>query len=90
MSEIFTKPAVTLSDKNIIQSLAGIQRGIEKEGLRVISDDSISTQKHPAAIGSTLTHGTITTDYSEALLEFITPKQKGCLLYTSPSPRDRG
>ena len=77
MSEIFTKPAVTLSDKNIIQSLAGIQRGIEKEGLRVISDDSISTQKHPAAIGSTLTHGTITTDYSEALLEFITPKQKG-------------
>lgn len=77
MSEIITKPALTLSDENIIRSLVGIQRGIEKEGLRVTVDNSISQQAHPTAVGSTLTHPTITTDYSEALLEFITPKQYG-------------
>ncbi|MGA4816326.1 hypothetical protein ACPA9J_19865 [Pseudomonas aeruginosa] len=30
---------------------------------------------HPRALGSTLTHPQITTDYSEALLEFITPTE---------------
>lgn len=77
MSEIFAKPALTLGDENIIRSLVGIQRGVEKEGLRVTLDNSISQYQHPASVGSTLTHPTITTDYSEALLEFITPKQNG-------------
>ena len=31
----------------------------------------------PAALGSALTHPWITTDYSEALLEFITPPLSG-------------
>jgi len=48
-------------------------RGIEKEGLRVNGDAQINQQPHPKALGSTLTHSSITTDYSEALLEFITP-----------------
>ena len=48
-------------------------RGIEKEGLRVKTDTSISQQSHQAELGSALTHPYITTDYSEALLEFITP-----------------
>ena len=48
-------------------------RGIEKEGLRVNADAQINQQPHPKALGSTLTHPSITTDYSEALLEFITP-----------------
>ena len=77
MPETFAKPALTLGDENIIRSLAGIQRGVEKEGLRVTADNSISQLHHPDAVGSTLTHPTITTDYSEALLEFITPKQQG-------------
>lgn len=54
-------------------SLCGILRGIEKESLRVTADGQISTQTHPAALGSALTHPHITTDFSEALLEFITP-----------------
>lgn len=61
----------------MINALADIQRGIEKEGLRVASDGSISQNAHPQALGSTLTHPSITTDYSESLLEFITPKQRG-------------
>ena len=48
-------------------------RGIEKEGLRVNPNGSISQLGHSTALGSALTHPSITTDYSEALLEFISP-----------------
>jgi len=50
-----------------------IRRGIEKESLRVSSEGLISQVGHPAALGSALTNPFITTDFSEALLEFITP-----------------
>jgi glutamate--cysteine ligase len=53
--------------------LAHIRRGIEKEGLRCSNDGLISQSAHPQGLGSALTHSSITTDYSEALLEFITP-----------------
>jgi len=52
---------------------ANIRRGLEKEGLRVNKQGQISQKDHPIALGSALTHPSITTDYSEALLEFITP-----------------
>lgn len=69
-------PQVTPSTA-MIDALADIQRGIEKEGLRVTRDGLISQAGHPEVLGSTLTHPSITTDYSESLLEFITPKQRG-------------
>ena len=47
--------------------------GIEKESLRVNQDANISQTPHPRVLGSALTHPAITTDYSEALIEFITP-----------------
>lgn len=47
-------------------------RGLEKEGLRTNLQGVISQADHPMALGSALTHSSITTDYSEALLEFIT------------------
>lgn len=50
-----------------------ITRGIEKEGLRAQQDLAISQTDHPEALGHPLTHSSITTDYSEALLELITP-----------------
>lgn len=50
-----------------------VLRGIEKESLRVSPDGRISQSVHPAALGSALTNPYITTDFSEALLEFITP-----------------
>ena len=53
--------------------LQGGLKGLEKESLRVTPDGHISTAHHPQALGSTLTHPYITTDYSEALLELITP-----------------
>ena len=55
------------------QALQGIQRGLERETLRVNADGSLATTGHPEALGATLTHKWITTDFAEALLEFITP-----------------
>lgn len=50
-----------------------IHRGIEKESLRVSTDGHISLASHPKALGSSLRNPFITTDFSESLLEFITP-----------------
>jgi len=61
-------------DNQITNTLTGIERGVEKEGLRINLNNSIAQTPHPTVLGSTLTHPSITTDYSEALLEFITPK----------------
>ena len=61
--------------------------GIEKESLRV-SQSTISTKLHQASMGSPLCHRYITTDFSEAQLELITPpvvdKKKG-LIFPFPS-----
>jgi glutamate--cysteine ligase len=53
--------------------LHGMLRGIEKESLRMQADGFVSQTDHPARLGSALTHPRITTDYSEALIELITP-----------------
>lgn len=50
-------------------------RGIEKESLRVDRRGRLSLRAHPAAFGSALTHPYLTTDYSEALPEFVTPPE---------------
>lgn len=52
--------------------VAGMKRGIEKEGLRMQPDGYSAKTFHPAHLGSKLTHPYITTDYSENLLELIT------------------
>lgn len=54
------------------ERLAGIRRGIEKEGLRVLPTGSLALTPHPVALGAALTHPHITTDYSESQLELIT------------------
>ncbi|WP_083779499.1 glutamate--cysteine ligase [Reinekea blandensis] len=58
--------------KQLQQNAFVFQRGIERETLRVDPKGHISQTPHPAGLGSALTHKAITTDYSEALLEFIT------------------
>lgn len=55
------------------QLLCGGLKGIEKESLRIAKDGFIAQTPHPKALGSALTHPYITTDYSEALIELITP-----------------
>ncbi len=53
--------------------LSGGLKGLEKESLRVSTDGWIANSPHPAALGSALTNPYITTDFSEALIELITP-----------------
>ncbi len=53
--------------------LSGGRRGVEKESLRISPDGFLARSPHPVALGSALTNQFITTDFSEALLEFVTP-----------------
>ena len=54
-------------------ALCGGLKGIEKESLRVDVNGMLSMRPHPTTLGSALTNRFITTDFSEALLEFVTP-----------------
>lgn len=69
----FTHRLQLLGQREHQHALRHITRGIEKESLRVTPEGTLAQTPHPAALGSALTHPEITTDYSEALLEFITP-----------------
>lgn len=55
------------------QSLLTFRRGIEREALRVSQSGGLAQTPHPTSLGSKLTHPKITTDFSEAQLELITP-----------------
>jgi glutamate--cysteine ligase len=53
--------------------ISGGLKGIEKESLRVLPDGTLAESPHPGSLGSAMTNSFITTDFSEALLEFVTP-----------------
>jgi len=53
--------------------LRGGRKGVEKESLRVLPDGVIAQSRHPEALGAPLTNEHITTDFSEALIELVTP-----------------
>jgi glutamate--cysteine ligase len=56
-----------------IGCLAKINHGLEKESLRIDPAGQLAQTPHPEGLGAALTHPSITTDFSEALMEFITP-----------------
>lgn len=55
------------------QRLTEVRRGVERETLRVTASGQLALSPHSQALGAALTHPLITTDFSESLLEFITP-----------------
>lgn len=73
MFRVFEKRLNQLVSTGLGPALRNGLRGLEKESLRVRPDGKIAQTPHPRALGSALTHPQITTDYSEALLEFVTP-----------------
>ncbi len=73
MSQAVEKRLACLINAGQSHLLQHGQIGLEKESLRVSPEGAIATTAHPAPLGSALTHPYITTDYSEALTEFITP-----------------
>lgn len=71
----FSRRLQALKQKNILTSLQGIRHGIERETLRINPNGNLAQTPHPASLGSAFKHEFITTDFSEALLEFITPPE---------------
>ncbi|WP_281421756.1 glutamate--cysteine ligase [Shewanella glacialipiscicola] len=69
----FNELVQQFSDTNGRTALLGMLRGIEREALRIDESGYLALNPHPKVLGSALMHSRITTDYSEALLEFITP-----------------
>lgn len=53
--------------------LQGGLKGLERESLRVTPEARIAHTPHPPALGSALASDHITTDFSEALIELVTP-----------------
>ena len=54
------------------ERLKAMRRGIEKESLRAQPAGGLALTPHPAALGSALTHPSITTDFSESQVELVT------------------
>lgn len=73
MSKLLEKRLARLHNHRQARFLRGGLKGLEKESLRVSPSGIIAQTDHPHALGAPLTHPHITTDYSEALLEFVTP-----------------
>jgi len=65
-----------LNQEENLSSLTGFGRGIEREALRVLAEGKLAETPHAYKLGSALTNPYITTDYSETLLELITPVNK--------------
>jgi glutamate--cysteine ligase len=72
-------------DKNFEKRLAGLinsgeravlrggRKGVEKESLRTLPNGEIAQSRHPQDLGAPLTNENITTDFSESLIELVTP-----------------
>ena len=80
MNSLHARSAALLGDRLSALGparLNGMRRGIEKESLRAQANGSLALTPHPAALGSALTHPSITTDFSESQVELVTAAHQG-------------
>ncbi len=61
---------VNFRERGVLQ---GGLKGVERESLRVTPEGRISHALHPPALGAPVASEHITTDFSEALIEMVTP-----------------
>jgi hypothetical protein len=73
VDRVFERRLAALVNSREPQLLIGGLRGLERESLRVTPAGRIATTPHPSTLGSALTNPHVTTDYSEALTELVTP-----------------
>jgi glutamate--cysteine ligase len=73
LDRTFDRRLGALVNRQATGALHGGLKGVEKESLRVTPQGLIAKSPHPKALGSALTNEHITTDYSEALIELVTP-----------------
>lgn len=76
MSFTYKKVLNLLSKGKNNSLLSDSLHGLERECLRVTPNGLLSKKKHPQSLGSALKNPYITTDFSEAQLELITPAFK--------------
>jgi glutamate--cysteine ligase len=73
IDRVFERRLSALVNSGQPEILQGGSKGVEKESLRVTPDGRLAQTPHPRTLGSALTNEHITTDYSEALIELVTP-----------------
>jgi glutamate--cysteine ligase len=73
VDRVFERRLSALVNSGEPQILQGGRKGVEKESLRVTPGGDLAHTPHPSALGSALTNEHITTDFSEALIELVTP-----------------
>jgi glutamate--cysteine ligase len=73
IDRVFERRLASLINGGESQILQGGAKGVEKESLRVVPEGRLAQTPHPAALGSALTSEHVTTDYSESLIELVTP-----------------
>jgi glutamate--cysteine ligase len=76
LTNLLSRRLALLDRAEHIDLLRHCRHGLEKESLRVDPGGHLALTPHPRSLGSALTHAQITTDYSEALLEFITAAEE--------------
>jgi glutamate--cysteine ligase len=73
VDRVYERRLAALVNSREQRLIARGRRGLERESLRVTPDGHIAQSPHPRSLGSSLTNPHITTDYSEALIELVTP-----------------
>jgi glutamate--cysteine ligase len=73
IDRIFERRLAGLVNSSERAVLRGGRKGVEKESLRVTPQGRIAATPHPASLGSALTNENVTTDFSESLIELVTP-----------------
>lgn len=73
IDRVFERRLAGLVNAREPRVLVGGRKGVEKESLRVTPSGRLAQTAHPQVLGSALTNSNITTDYSEALIELVTP-----------------
>jgi glutamate--cysteine ligase len=73
IDRVFERRLAALMASGEPRLLQGGRKGVEKESLRVTPAGRIAQTLHPPQLGAALTSANITTDYSEALIELVTP-----------------
>src|ERR1700719_2442560 len=73
IDRVFERRLAALINGGAPQLLQCARKRVEKASLRVSPQGQLAPTPHPALLGSALTNEHITTDYSEALIELVTP-----------------
>ncbi|HEY0748332.1 MAG TPA: glutamate--cysteine ligase [Steroidobacteraceae bacterium] len=73
VDKIFERRLAGLINSGERAVLRGGRKGVEKESLRVSPEGKIVQTRHPETLGAPLTNEHITTDFSESLIELVTP-----------------